>query len=108
MVSAVGADSPSAKCRLGMCIENVEQEKPKTHASGRDHPRGHSPGLGVSLGEFAEMLGVSRRTVVELVAERRSISSDVAIRLVLGTTPESWLSMQIAVDLWDERRITGS
>ena len=62
------------------------------------------PGLGVSQGEFAEMLGVSRRTVVELVAERRSISSDMAIRLahVLGTTPESWLKMQIAVHLWDE------
>ena len=62
------------------------------------------PGLGVSQGNFAEMLGVSRRTVVELVAERRSISSDMAIRLahVLGTTPESWLNMQIAVDLWDE------
>ncbi|MCC6744622.1 MAG: HigA family addiction module antidote protein [Acidobacteria bacterium] len=64
------------------------------------------PGLGVSQGDFAEMLGVSRRTVVEIVAERRSISSDMALRLahVLGTTPESWLHMQIAVDLWDDLR----
>jgi len=62
------------------------------------------PGLDITQGRFAELLGVSRRTVVELVAERRSVSSDMAHRLarVLDTTPELWLNMQAAVDLWDD------
>jgi addiction module HigA family antidote len=62
------------------------------------------PGLGATQGAFAELLGVSRRTVVELLAERRAISPDMAHRLarVLDTTPEGWLTMQAAVDLWDD------
>lgn len=62
------------------------------------------PGLGVTQGQFAEMLGVSRRTVVELLAERRAVSPDMAHRLarVLDMTPEGWLNMQAAVDLWDD------
>jgi addiction module HigA family antidote len=62
------------------------------------------PGLEITQGRFAELLGVSRRTVVELLAERRSVSPDMAHRLarVLGTTPEMWLNMQVAVDLWDD------
>jgi addiction module HigA family antidote len=62
------------------------------------------PGLDITQGAFAEMLGVSRRTLVELLHERRSVTPDVAHRLarVLETTPEVWLQMQMAVDLWDE------
>lgn len=62
------------------------------------------PGLGVTQGQFADMLGVSRRTIVELLSERRSVSSDMAHRLarVLQTTPESWMNMQTAVDLWND------
>lgn len=48
-------------------------------------------------------LGVSRRTVSELLHERRPVTTDTAHRLarVFGTTPESWLRMQEAVDLWE-------
>ncbi len=61
------------------------------------------PALGMSQEEFARRLDVSRRTVSELLHERRSLSPELAARLgkLLGTSPESWLNMQTAVDLWE-------
>jgi addiction module HigA family antidote len=46
---------------------------------------------------------VSRLTVSELLHGKRALSADMAMRLarLLGTTPESWLNMQQAVDLWE-------
>ena len=53
--------------------------------------------------ELAERLGVSRRTVSELIHERRTMTADMAIRLsrVFKTTPDIWMNLQKAVDLWD-------
>ena len=61
------------------------------------------PKLGVTQTEFAKMLRVSRRTVSEILHEHRSLTPDVAIRLscLIGGTPDGWLRMQQAVDLWD-------
>ena len=61
------------------------------------------PGLGVTPEAFARMLGVSQRTLIELLQERRSVTPDVAHRLarVLETTPEVWLNLQGAVDLYN-------
>jgi len=61
------------------------------------------PALGITQGEFAGRLGVSRLTVSELLREKRAVSPDMALRLarLLNTTPESWLNMQQAVDLWE-------
>jgi len=60
------------------------------------------PALGLTQAELAKRLGVSRLTVSELLHERRAVSPDMAMRLarLLNTTPESWLNMQQAVDLW--------
>jgi antitoxin HigA-1 len=53
--------------------------------------------------ELAKRLGVSPRTVSELIHERRAMTADVAIRLsrVFKTTPDIWMNLQKAVDLWD-------
>ncbi len=61
------------------------------------------PELGISQGEFAKMLGVTRRTVNEILQERRAISVDMAHRLAraLNTSPEVWLRLQQDVDIWD-------
>jgi len=61
------------------------------------------PSAGLTQSEFAARLGVSRRTVGDLVRERRSVTPDLALRLsrVFNTTPEFWLRLQQAVDIWD-------
>jgi antitoxin HigA-1 len=62
------------------------------------------PALQMTQGEFADRLGVSRLSVSELLHEKRAISPGMALRLskLLDTTPESWLSMQAVVDIWEE------
>jgi addiction module HigA family antidote len=64
------------------------------------------PTLGLTQSELAARLGVSRRSVSEIVHERRPVTPDMALRLarLLGGTPESWLNMQRAVDLWELER----
>jgi antitoxin HigA-1 len=56
--------------------------------------------------ELARRLGVSRRVVNELIRERRGVTADMAIRLsrVFKTTPDIWMNLQKAVDLWDAAR----
>jgi len=56
--------------------------------------------------ELAKRLGVSRSTVSQLIHERRSMTADMAIRLsrVFKTTPDIWMNLQKAVDLWDAAR----
>lgn len=60
------------------------------------------PALEMTQAEFARRLGVSRLTVSDLLHEKRALSAEMAARLgkLLGTTPESWLAMQTALDLW--------
>ncbi len=57
----------------------------------------------LTQGELAEKLGVSRRTVNQIVNEKRSITADIALRLgrFTSTSPQLWLNLQAAVDLWD-------
>jgi addiction module HigA family antidote len=61
------------------------------------------PETGLTQGEFARMLGVSRRTVNEILQEKRPVTVDMAHRLarVLNTSPDVWLGLQQDVDLWD-------
>ena len=64
------------------------------------------PGLDISQGAFAELLGVSRLSVSQLLHEHRALSPEMAMRLekLLGSSAESWLQMQEAVDLWQVRQ----
>jgi addiction module HigA family antidote len=61
------------------------------------------PELGWTQIELANRLMVSRQTVSQLLHEEKSVTAEMAIRIssAVGGTPESWLSMQQAVDLWD-------
>ena len=61
------------------------------------------PETGMTQGEFANRLGVSRRTVNELLRERRPVTVDMAHRLAraLKTSPDVWLGLQQDVDVWD-------
>jgi antitoxin HigA-1 len=61
------------------------------------------PAAGISQTALAERLGVSRRTINAIVNERRPVTTDIAHRLarMFDTTPDVWVTMQMAVDLWD-------
>jgi antitoxin HigA-1 len=61
------------------------------------------PAVGMTQTEFAQRLGVSRLTVSELLLEKRALTTAMAARLgkLLGTTPESWMNMQTALELWE-------
>jgi addiction module HigA family antidote len=61
------------------------------------------PELGVTQAAFAGYLGVSRLTVSEILNEKRGVSPEMAMRLskVIGGSPEMWLRMQEALDLWE-------
>lgn len=64
------------------------------------------PALKMTQTEFARRLGVSRLSVSELLLEKRALLPDMAIRVgrLTNTTPESWLRMQEALDLWELER----
>jgi addiction module HigA family antidote len=61
--------------------------------------------LGLSVTEAAEGLGVTRQALSDLVNEKAGISIDMAIRLskAFGSSPETWLGLQTAYDLWQAR-----
>ena len=61
--------------------------------------------LGLSVSKAAEGLGVSRQALSELVNEKTPVSVEMAIRLskALGSSPETWLGLQMAYDLWQAR-----
>ena len=67
------------------------------------------PETGLSQTQLAKMIGVSRRTISELIHERRRITPDISLRLakVFNSTPEMWLTMQQAVDLWEAQSLSG-
>ena len=61
--------------------------------------------LGLTVTRAATGLGVTRQALSELVNERAGVSVEMAIRLskAFGSTPEVWLGMQMAYDLWKAR-----
>jgi addiction module HigA family antidote len=62
--------------------------------------------LGLTVTEAAKGLGVTRQALSDVVNEKASISVDMAMRLskAFGSTPEVWLGMQTAYDLWHARK----
>lgn len=61
--------------------------------------------LGLSVTKGARRLGVGRQTLSNLVNEKASVSVEMAYRLskAFGSTPETWLGMQLAFDLAQSR-----
>lgn len=59
--------------------------------------------LEISQTKFAELIGVSRRTINQIVQGRRPVTVDMAIRIgkALGNGPQLWLNLQQKVDIWD-------
>ncbi|MBF0310641.1 MAG: HigA family addiction module antidote protein [Magnetococcales bacterium] len=75
------------------------------------HPGGllkrhHMDPLGLTVTELAHRVGVSRKTISKIVNENGAITADMALRLAMAfnTTPELWLNLQNAVDIWEARQ----
>jgi antitoxin HigA-1 len=62
--------------------------------------------LGLTVTEGAKVLGVTRQALNNLVNGKSGISPEMAVRLskAFGTTPETWLRLQMAYDLSQVRQ----
>lgn len=89
-----------------MSIPNTTKRKiPPTHP-GEMIREDFMPDYDLNTTSLSKALGVSRQTVNELLRERRSISPTMALRLsrLFGNSPEFWLNVQHARDLWESER----
>ncbi len=61
--------------------------------------------LGLTATKAAKGLGVTRQALSNVINGRAGVSVDMAIRFskAFGSTPETWLGMQMAYDLWQAR-----
>lgn len=61
---------------------------------------------GITVTDFAKRLGVSRVALSRVINGRAAVSAELAIRLgaALGGSAESWLTMQMAYDLWQAQK----
>ena len=57
--------------------------------------------LGLSVTDGAKILGVTRQALNNVINGKSAISPEMAIRLTkaFGSTPDTWLRMQVAYDL---------
>ncbi len=64
--------------------------------------------FGLSCRYLAEKLNVAASTLNRVIKKQRGISPEMALRLspALGRSPESWLAMQDAYDLWWAKKRT--
>jgi addiction module HigA family antidote len=89
-----------------MAIPNATKRAiPPTHP-GEVLREDFMPDYGLTIASLADALGVSRQTINEILRERRSITSLMALRLsrLFGNTPEFWLNAQNARDIWDSEQ----
>ena len=64
------------------------------------------PALGIGKGKMADLLHTSRQTLYEILAENRSVTPVMAVKLgkLCGNGPDLWLNLQTAYDLWRAER----
>jgi addiction module HigA family antidote len=62
--------------------------------------------LGMTQVELAERIGVPFQRVNQIVRRKRAVTPDTSLRLarLFGTTPEFWLNLQQAWDLYEALR----
>ena len=86
-----------------MSIPNTKRPKRPPIHPGEILREEFLPDYNLTVTGLANALGVSRQSVNELLRERRAVSPEMALRLarLFGNSPEFWLNMQRAVDLWD-------
>lgn len=63
-------------------------------------------GRNYSQGEIAKGLGVTRKTLSNILNEHQGVSSEMCVRLseAFGTSAEFWFNVQRNYDLWHAER----
>ncbi len=61
---------------------------------------------GVTIARFARASKLSQKHVSQIVHGHVSLTPETAVRFaaVLGTTPDLWINLQRAVDLWEAKK----
>jgi len=61
---------------------------------------------GISIVDFAEAVGVSRKHISNVIHDRTRIEAALATRfaMVLETSPDVWMNAQKTVDLWNAQQ----
>ncbi|MFE3839580.1 HigA family addiction module antitoxin [Pseudogemmobacter sonorensis] len=64
------------------------------------------PAIGKPKTEIAALLGISRQHLYDIMAEKKPVSPEVAVRLakMFGGAPLVWVRMQGAYDAWHAAR----
>ncbi|MDP2283869.1 MAG: HigA family addiction module antitoxin [Pseudohongiella sp.] len=59
--------------------------------------------MNIEISELADAMGVHRNTLSRIVHDKGTLTAQMAIRLAaaLGNSPEFWLNIQHATELWD-------
>ncbi len=67
------------------------------------------PALRLSKSDIAAHLGVSRQTLHEILAERRPVTAQMALRIgkLCGNGPDIWLRLQNSYDLRQAEKALG-
>lgn len=60
------------------------------------------PALTASKTEIADLLGISRQTLYDILGEKQPVTPQMAVRIgkLLGNGPTVWVRMQSTYDLW--------
>ncbi|HEU5095853.1 MAG TPA: HigA family addiction module antitoxin [Reyranella sp.] len=64
------------------------------------------PAVGKTKSEIADLLGISRQHLHAILAERKPVSPQIAVRMgkLFGDGPDIWMRMQGAYDVWQAER----
>ncbi len=64
------------------------------------------PAIGLAKAKIAEMLGISRQHLYDILNEKKPVTAGTAVRLakMFGGSPMVWLRMQSAYDAWHAAR----
>ncbi len=65
------------------------------------------PAMNETVTGFAKRIGMSRQTVHDILAGRRSLTPEAALRIgaVVGNGARVWMNMQVEYDLWQTANV---